>query len=423
MKKIAVLFLLLSSPIISGQEILTLEECYHLADANYPLASKLPLLEEKTHRELEVINKEFLPKIDLNAKATYQSDVIEIPVDFGGQGIEPVDKDQYKASLDVEQLIFNGGRINSRKRLKEAELLSQKQEVKVDIYQIKKRINKYYFGILQLRAQIAILESKEETLNERIQELGSRVKYGTVLPASEDVLKAEILKIRQQKDEVESQLLTSQKSLSAYIAIPVDTTTLLELRPRGNSVLPERSRPETKLFSLKEKELEQQQSLLSKSLYPRIYGFAQGGYGKPGYNMLDNSFDDFYMVGLKLNWNVFDWGKVKKQKKSLNISKELIEAERETFIFNNNIELEEAGIKISKAQEILKKDMEIIALRENILKTADSQLTHGVITSSEFLTEFNKLYEAKINQNLHEINLEMAKADYNIIKGITEKID
>lgn len=421
MKKIVVLLLLMVSPIVSGQETLTLEECYHLAEDNYPLARKLPLLEEKTHRELEVINKEYLPKINLNGKATYQSDVIEIPVDFGGQGIEPVDKDQYKASLDVEQLIFNGGRINSRKRLKKAELLTQKQEVKVDIYQIKKRINKYYFGILQLRAQIAILESKEETLNERIQELRSRVKYGTVLPASEDVLKAEILKIRQQKDEVESQLLTSQKSLSAYIAKPVETTTILEVRPQNNSVLPERSRPETKLFSLKKKELEQQQSLLSKSLYPRIYGFAQGGYGKPGYNMLDNSFDDFYMVGVKLNWNVFDWGKVKKQKKSLDISKELIEAERETFIFNNKFELDEAGIKISKAQEILKKDMEIIALRENILKTADSQLTHGVITPSEFLTEFNKLYEAKINQNLHEINLERAKADYNIIKGNTEK--
>ena len=421
MKKISILFLLLISSITSAQEILRLEECYELAEENYPLASKLTLLEEKTASELDVIQKDKLPKVDLNAKATYQSDVIEIPMSLPGQSIESVDKDQYRATLDVEQLIFNGGRINARKQLKKAELLSQQQQVKVNLYQIKKRINQYYFGILQLREQIALLDSKEEALAERTQELESQVKYGTALPASENVLKAEMLKIKQQQDEVDSQLQTAQKSLSTYIAKPVEVTTVLEIPDQSRSILSGGSRPETELFSLKEKELDHNKTLLSKSLYPNIYGFAQGGYGKPGYNMLDNSFEDFYMVGLKLNWNVLDWGKVKEQKKSLEISKDLISAERETFNFNNNIELEGAQMKINKIKDMLEKDREIIALRERIVETANSQLTHGVITPSVYLTEFNNLYEAKINQQLHEIDLEMAKADYKVINGNTEK--
>lgn len=421
MKKISILFLLLITSITSAQEIITLEECYDLAEDNYPLASQLSLLEEKTARELEVIQKGYLPRIDLNAKATYQSDVIEIPMDFEGQTIQSVDKDQYQATLDVEQLIFNGGRIDTRKQLKEVELLSQKQGVIVNLYQIKKRINKYYFGILQLREQITLLASKEKALDEKIKELQSQVKYGTALPASENVLRAEILKINQQQDEVESQIQIAQKGLSAYIARPVNDSTVMEIPAQDISLLEQGSRPETELFNLKEEELDQHQSLLSKSLYPNIYGFAQGGYGKPGYNMLDNSFEDFYMVGVKLNWNVFDWGKVKEQKKSLKISKDLIEAERQTFNFNNNIELEEAQMRINKFQKVLMKDRDIIALRENILKTADSQLSNGVITPSEFLTEFNNLFQAKINQELHEIDLQMAKADYNVIKGNTEK--
>lgn len=421
MKKISILFLLLITSITSAQEIITLEECYDLAEDNYPLASQLSLLEEKTARELEVIQKGYLPRIDLNAKATYQSDVIEIPMDFEGQTIQSVDKDQYQATLDVKQLIFNGGRIDTRKQLKEVELLSQKQGVIVNLYQIKKRINKYYFGILQLREQITLLASKEKALDEKIKELQSQVKYGTALPASENVLRAEILKINQQQDEVESQIQIAQKGLSAYIARPVNDSTVMEIPAQDISLLEQGSRPETELFNLKEEELDQHQSLLSKSLYPNIYGFAQGGYGKPGYNMLDNSFEDFYMVGVKLNWNVFDWGKVKEQKKSLKISKDLIEAERQTFNFNNNIELEEAQMRINKFQKVLMKDRDIIALRENILKTADSQLSNGVITPSEFLTEFNNLFQAKINQELHEIDLQMAKADYNVIKGNTEK--
>ena len=31
-------------------------------------------------------------------------------------------------------------------------------------------------------------------------------------------------------------------------------------------------------------------------------GFATGGYGNPGLNVLDNSFQAFYTVGIKLDW-------------------------------------------------------------------------------------------------------------------------
>lgn len=420
MKKISFLLLLLISSITSAQEILTLGECYDRAEENYPIVSQISLLEEKTTRELEVIQKDYLPKINLNAKASYQSDVTEIPIDFGDQQFESVDKDQYQATLDVEQLIYNGGRVNARAKLKDLELRSQAQEVRVTLYQIKKRINKYYFGILHLREQLALLDSKVNALTEGVEELESQVKYGTALPASENVLKAEILKVKQQQDEVESLLQTALNSLSAYIASPVDTSTILELPEQGIYIQTTGSRPETELFNLIEEELDQNKNLLSKNLYPSIYGFAQGGYGRPGYNFLDNSFQDFYMIGVKLNWNVFDWGKVKEQKQSLDISKDLINVERETFNFNNNIELEEAELRISNIQVMLDKDSEIIALREHIVETANSQLKNGIVTPSEYLIEFNNLYEAKINQQIHEIELEMAKADYKIIKGNTE---
>lgn len=421
MKRIGVLILLLISSISWAQEILTLEESYDLAGKNYPLAGQISLLEDKAESEREAIQKDYLPKLNINAKASYQSDVTEIPLNLGGQSIESIDKDQYRATLDVEQLIFNGGSINARKKLTDIRFQSQAQEVKITLYQIKKRINGYYFRVLQLRQQMTLLESKENALNERVEELASQVKYGTALPAAENVLKAEILKVNQQLDEVASHHESALKSLSAYIGRPLSVSTVLELPDQRMPVNIEGFRPETEFFSLKEKELDQNKELLTKSLYPNIYGFAQGGYGRPGYNFLDNSFQDFYMIGVKLNWNVFDWGKVNEQKKSLDISKDLINAEKETFLLNNNIELEEAQMKIYNFQKLLTRDSEIIALRESILETATSQLTNGVITPSDYLNEFNNLFEAKINQQIHEIDLEMAKADYKVIKGSKEK--
>jgi hypothetical protein len=58
--------------------------------------------------EIEAINKAKLPKIDLNAQATYQSDVTSLPISLPNVTVNPPNKDQYRATVDV-QLIYNGG--------------------------------------------------------------------------------------------------------------------------------------------------------------------------------------------------------------------------------------------------------------------------------------------------------------------------
>ena len=161
--------------------------------------------------------------------------------------------------------------------------------------------------------------------------------------------------------------------------------------------------------------------MISKSKLPKINAFAQGGYGNPGLNMLDNSFNTFYMVGLKLNWNVFDWNKAKAEKQSLEINKDLINTQKETFKLNNNIELVNLQSEIEKIETLISTDNEIITLREGILKTAESQLKNGVITSSTYIIEFTNLYESKTSLNLHQTQLLLNKIQFQITKGSYNK--
>jgi len=133
--------------------------------------------------------------------------------------------------------------------------------------------------------------------------------------------------------------------------------------------------------------------------------------------MLDNSFQTFYVVGLKANWNVFDWGKTKTEKKVLDISKNIVSSEKETFELNIKMQLEEQDYEIKKIEQLLLSDAEIILIREKVIKSSDAQLKNGVITTSEYLVEFTNLYEAQTNQKLHEIQLAFAKANYQVTKG------
>ncbi len=417
MKFLSVIIIFLFTISVEAQQTLSLEESYELAEKNYPLARQGELLGNRTEAEIAEIQKDKLPRIDLNAQAHYQSEVISFPFQLPNTSMEAPNNDQYRATLDVNQLIYKGGSINARSALKEAELKTSQQEVAVNLYQLKGRINQLYFTVLLLQEQETLLLSKQEQLESQIQEVETGVKYGAVLASSADVLKAEQLKIDQQLIQVRADRKKLRENLATLLYTEIDENVILEKPGSREIELTENNRPELELFDLKKQQLEFSKEVIAKSTVPSLSGFAQAGYGNPGLNMLDNSFQDFYMVGLRASWNVFDWGKNKEAKKALDISQDIIETEKESFLVNNNMELQEAENEILKMEQTIDTDTEILALRKKVIEASASQLRNGVITSSEYLTEFNKLFESKIDQKVHEIQLALARANFRIAKG------
>ncbi len=415
MKNKLIILLLFLIPIISNaQHSLTLADCYALATKNYPLAKQTGLLQQKSVYEVEALSKGKLPKIDLNAQATYQSEVIGFPAAM--QGITPLNKDQYKATLDVNQLIYNGGMIDANAKLKEVQTKTQQQQIAVSLYQLKSRINQYYFSILLLQEKKALLVSKNELLLSKVKEVQSGVKFGAILPASELILEAEILKIKQQLTEIKFENTKMLQNLSELTFTKIDSETTV-VQPQFTTSNSNSIRPEIAFFDLQNEQLEFSKNTLAKSVLPKINAFGQAGYGNPGLNMLDNSFQTFYVVGVKANWNVFDWGKNKTDQKVLDLSKEIVSSEKETFELNNKMQLQEMESEIKKIEQILQNDTDLIQLREKILNSSNAQMKNGVITTSEYLIEFTNLFEAKNVLKTHEVQLATAKSNFEIIKG------
>ncbi|WP_291151845.1 TolC family protein [Flavobacterium sp. UBA7680] len=412
--KLIILLLLLLSINSNAQQTLTLEDCYSLVTKNYPLSKQTGFIQQKSRYEIDALSKGKLPKIDVNAQATYQSEVIGLPATL--PGVQSLNKDQYRATLDINQLIYNGGVIDASAKLKEAQTKTQQQQIEVSLYQLKSRINQYYFTILLLQEKKALLLSKKELLGSKVKEVKSAVKFGAILPASEQVLEAEIIKINQQLTEIKFENIKLLNNLSELTFTKIDAETILIL-PISNPNYTNATRPEIAFYDLQNEQLEFSKSVISKSNLPKINAFGQAGYGNPGLNMLDNSFQTFYVVGLKANWNVFDWGKNKTDKKALDISKEIVTSEKETFELNNKMQLEELNYEVKKMEELLLSDGEIIQIREKVIKSSDAQLKNGVITSSEYLVELTNLFEAKNILKTHEVQLAATKSNYEIIKG------
>ncbi|OYX28155.1 MAG: transporter [Flavobacteriales bacterium 32-35-8] len=409
-----ILIIVITFPGIAQQSI-TLEQCYELVAKNYPLAKQSQLLEAQNKLDADVIATSKLPQFSLDAQATYQSDVIEVPIP--NSTIEPLNKDQYRATLSVNQLIYNGGLTDASLQVKSAQLKTQQKQVEVNLYQLKQQVNQLYFSILLAQESELLLNANQTQLQSKIKEVQSGIKYGVILSSSDKILEAELLKIKQQFQELASNKIALIETLSSLISQPLTTSTLF-LNPIIETELQtDLTRPELELFQLKKEEINDSESLMSKQNAPMLLGFATGGYGNPGLNMLDNSFQPFYTVGVKLHWKVFDWNSNKKQRESLIINKDIVDNETEIFKLNTHIKLNQQQKEIDKMQAIIASDEEIILLRKEVLETADSQLKNGVITSSAYITELTNLYEDENTLVKHKIELQLAKANYNIIKG------
>jgi outer membrane protein TolC len=407
----------MSPVLLIGQEKLTLSDCYGFLNQNYPLIKKQALLESQSEVQKEAIRTSSLPRIELNGQATYQSEVIQFPLDIPGISIEPLNKDQYKATIDIFQPIYNGGAVNSSVALSETESAVKQQEAAVSLYQLKSRINYYYISILLLQESERLLEDKQKQLNLKLKELEVAVANGVALAKVEKSLKAERIQIEQELITVRSSRSQFLKQLSQLTFHELTNAAVLERPIFINTELA--PRPELKLFELQSQKLTLSQELNSSTRKPTLNAFGQLGYGNPGLNMLENAFTEYYIVGLKLKWTLLDWNKVKKTNQSLSFARELVAVEKSIFENNNEIQLTEATAEMEKIKQLIVSDLTLIELRDDIAKISDSELENGAITASVYLDDLTDLYEAKSKKAMHEMQLTLAEANYYLLKGVT----
>jgi outer membrane protein TolC len=74
--------------------------------------------------------------------------------------------------------------------------------------------------------------------------------------------------------------------------------------------------------------------------------------------------------------------------------------------------MENKRSEVLKYEKIILKDREILDLRSKVVKEYASRLDHGVITATEYLNELNAESEARLNINIHKIQLVQAKYQY-----------
>ena len=412
-----IIFGLLMLPMLAQAQ--TLEECQQAAERNYPLIQQYGLIEKTTELTVTNIQKGWLPQVSASAQATLQSDVTAFPDQIQkvyqtmGIDMQGLKKDQYRVGIDVQQTVFDGGAIKNQKEIARQQGKVQAAQNEVNLYNVRKRVNEMYFGLLLINEQIALNKDLQRLLEQNEKKLASMVKGGTAAESDYLNVKAERLNVAQQMTGLQAQRQALVRMLSAFCGIEVKQIVRPPLTPPvggGNA------RPELKAIDAQLKLADAQEKALNAALMPKLGVFAQGYYGYPGYNMFEDMMSRKFswngMIGARLSWNIGALYTRKNDKAKLNIQRSMFNVQRETFLFNNNLEQIQQNENIERFKKLMTDDEEIISLRSSIRKAAESKLSHGIIDVNDLVKEINNENAAKVHGRVHEI--EMLKEIYDL---------
>ena len=402
-------------------ETLSIEEVYQMARKNYPLIKQQDLIAKTKDYSVSNAAKGYLPVFSVNGQATYQSTVTNFPFQVPGIKIPQFSKDQYKFYAEADQVIYDGGVITNQKQTAEANEVVQQQNLEVQLYALYDRVNQLFFGALLEDEQLKQNDLLQQDLQNGINKAKAQVANGIAYRSSVDELSAQLLQSQQSRVELIATKKAYLDMLGLFIDAKLDDSTALE-KPASPALTDSITRPELLAFDYQKKVYDLQDKLLHDQLKPKVSFFVQGGYGRPGLNFLSNSFEGYYLGGLKLNWNFGSLYSLKNNQHLLDINKNSQDIQKETFLFNTKLSQLQQNENVQKYDSLLDKDDAIIDLRASVKKAAYAQLENGVLSAHDYINQVNAEDQARQTKIFHEMQLLQAQYSYqNIVGNINNK--
>ena len=395
----------------------SLQECWLKTREHYPVSDEsIKLIEDATQQRLANIKSSWFPQLEIGAQATWQNDVTHISGAPMAGGIPMAPKDQYKFGLEVSQILYDGSLGHARKKVEQALGKVEVQNVEVQLREINYLVSEVYFTLLLLDEQKKQVEFLLNDLNSRIQEVSVAVTSGVVLLTEQQLLEVEKLKVEKQLIALEQNYQALLENLSLFTGLTINDQTQLAF-PDESTLQEPVVRPEYDLYSYELERIEANQKLNRVGLRPVVAAFSQMGYGNPGFNMLQDKFDTYFLVGVRLKWKPWDWKTANRNQKILAHQYALTEMRREAFELQQKRTTLQLDAELLQYRKELEKDVQIAQLQASIVQNYRSRLTTGTITAAEYIVAVNNESRARLAMQITKLNYLQSLAKKYLTSG------
>lgn len=400
----------------------TLAALQDSAEAHNPRVRQMTLLARQSELRRRNIAGELLPAFALESQAQYQSDVARVPL----PGAPSPPHDTYDARVVLTQRVFDPS-LAARRNLERAQLAHSQAALRSTLYTTRQQVNDAFFGALRAQVQGDELRAGIAAIEAQVDVARARVREGAALPSEELMLRAELLRRRQLVAEARIQLGAALDVLGSLTGAAIDTTTRLMLPELEDEMRqaraaeagrPEAARPEYAQFERSREVLREQERLRASHDLPRASAFGRAGYGQPGLNPLNDSFDSYWLAGIQVQWAPWHWGAGGRDREVLAAQREIIASEEAAFTEQLRRAAVQDRATVDRLEAAVRLDDEIIAAREQVAEEARVRYGEAAVTSAEFVERQSQLLSARLTRALHRVELAQARVRLLTTLGI-----
>ena len=176
-------------------------------------------------------------------------------------------------------------------------------------------------------------------------------------------------------------------------------------------------RPEISYLDKNKEQLEFTKKALYGQRFPSLAGMAGYRVGKPGLNMGSEEFMNYFLVGLRLDWNIYDGLKNKTQRNQLTYSQQTLDLRKQAFLNYCDKLLDNAKMTIKQAQQEIVAVQKSIDLAAAVVEDCKNRIAAGTATSLEYLTAINNQALAKMNKEIAVFKLKAGCLSYIFATG------
>ncbi|HEX7980371.1 MAG TPA: TolC family protein [Gemmatimonadaceae bacterium] len=403
-------------------DTLRLDALYLAAERNDPRTRELAIRDEQTALRLRTIANERLPAFSATSEEQYQSVVTQFPGGVARPG-QSLLHDTFDANLQLTQSVFDPSR-TARAEVERAQLARNRADVLTALYSTRQQVNTAFFQVAELSERHDAVLATITDLEAQARVAEARVRNGEALTSELSAVRAELLRRRQDDEQILAERGAAMRVLADLTGVPVRSNapvilpalerTVAEARARDTV----KARPEFVRFARSRELLTRQSEVLDSQLKPRVSAFLRGGAGRPGLNILNTTLQQYWIAGVQLQWTPLDWGHSARDRESLALERGVVDAEAQAFADALRRETMSDLATIDRLQRALASDDEIVALREQIVRETTARFRESAVTAAEFVDRETDLLSARITRAQHRVELAQARANYLTTLGV-----
>jgi len=429
MRLLLLLFLLLTTGLVAQELTLDVDQVVELAlkqNLDFKMSAKKLARLDQAVREARA---QKWATLDFESAYAHVSEVMKIdfsmptipglPVKIPSQSIQFGDGNELEFYLQIFQPLYTGGALTANSKAAAAELQGQKSQIQAQKNHLEFAAQKLFYSLAKALEFKKITLTSIEQIRAHLNDVNQFFEQGQVtrnevLTVAVKLSQAELLLAQAEKNiELVRLALTVllNLDLDQKINISYDPNTWERTAP-VTVPLQLDLKPEINAFRQQLDGLRFRQDALRGGRRPGLGLFARYTYAKPGLNKVANAWMDYWMVGVNLKWNLWDWGRKSAQIQQIQSRFDEMQWGFQQLQRTLAADAEQTRLNLTDARHQLQISEKLQKQAEENFRIVSNRFNQGLETNSAFLDAQADLTRSQLQLVQQQIDCQIALVDY-----------